>query len=198
MKGKYAAKAANRTAAVDNEVAAELRAKLAAATAENCDLRAQLVNEQSRRNGMLLAEIEERSRVVVEEARDAATCQLAKMQERLDEAADLVAEFVREWRDALVGQFGEDAPIFSRRAMGIDHDHRSLLGIFEKLAPQRAGELVEICIYAGLPNKFTGASRKRRRRNSTDIQRDIRLSHVRERKQQLIDQLRSAGSRDDG
>lgn len=184
---------------MDNEVAAELRAKLAAATAENRDLRAQLVNEQSRRNGMLLAEIEERSRVVVEEARDAATCQLAKMQERLDEAADLVAEFVREWRDALLKQFGEDAPIFSRRAMGIDHDHPgSLLGIFEKLAPQRAGELAEICIHAGLPNKFAGESRKRRRRNSTDIQRDIRLNHVRERKQQLIGQLRSAGSRDDG
>jgi hypothetical protein len=180
VKGKYAAKAANRAAAVDNELAAELRGKLADATAENRELRAQLANEQSRRHGTLLAEIEQRSRAAIEESRNAAAAQLTEMQERLDEAADLVAEFIRDWRLVILEKYGENAPVFPARLFLAtpDSNPASLLGIFQKLSPQRAGQLVEVGMDPGRCGKVSvgGASRRRRRRTAADIERDIRFN----------------------
>jgi len=137
-KGKYAAKASNRAAAIDNEVIADLRHRLADADAENTRLNVELDATRRRITGEVNRRVDaamrdERKAVVAE--RDEAAVQFAAFK---IEAADALMAMLREWYDGLVSTLGTDQ-VFPADLFSVYGGDSDLLRILELLDNDNAG-----------------------------------------------------------
>jgi hypothetical protein len=198
MKGKYAARAANRAAAFDNDVIADLRQQLADTKADNGKLVLKLNDETAANNGRIVRAVNEQVTAQTASIRAAIAAEREQMTARLNEAADEVVDVLVAQLDAIVNQFGDDVPSFSRAlADPIDTDGPSLIRVFQLLAPDRAGELSESVItlqgrrsWSSRPRLVPGETRRRRRRSAAALNSDIQQNQRDRSKAVLVDGLK--------
>lgn len=185
MKGKYSAKAANRTAALDNEIIIELREELAAQKKTNESLRQQIEAERAKRNSLVLAESTRNTHRIVQEHKDALAAEKLRHAELLSEVADSVVNVIRLYTKA-VKDFSNDDRCIPRAILEPDDSgDPSLLAVFRMLAPDRAARLFDDCF--SLPTW----GREEKRRSAKKMSRDIKLNAQRDSRKELVEKFKS-------
>ncbi len=179
-KGKYAAKAANRAAATDNEVIVELRRKLAEAQKERDSLQAELDATLRRMDGEVnrrvdVGTVQERLRM--QQTLDAAQ---EEVRERLDAASEELVEFVRNWTEVLEEQYGADSEFLPRSAFRTldDTSGPSFLRLLDMLGVQKAGQTMDRAFRLEEHGRggFGTPQRTLRRRSPKSVSQDLKLS----------------------
>lgn len=207
-RGKYASKAMNRAAAVDNEVIVELRAKLAAVEQERTKLVVALNNANRKLTsevGALVTKAVQVERESLAEQHEQLRAELAAERKK---AAELLVRFVREWIDELEDRFGSDKGILPSRLFGgkvgsselVDWD---LVSLLELLDNDNGGALIarlfsELKSCKDDPDPHGRAARRRSARRVAD---DIRWKENRRKHKDggplLLQRKRKAPDSDD-
>jgi hypothetical protein len=173
VKGKYAAKAINRTAAVDNEVIADMRAKLEESRRENLALRDEVVVLNGKLNRSVTREAAQLAQQEIESLRAEIIEQSALHEEHLEALAfDLFDLYSKH--NCAVGP-GGDAEKFNA-------EFAQIFGM-----SNRYGELIDYM--STLPNREDRTATNRRSRRATSTVKKIR--HQRSR---LVDRQRNPGA----
>lgn len=188
MKGKYAAKAANRAASVDNEVIIELRHALANEKSTNEYLRQQLQREQKQRSSTVLTLVKKQTAQVVKDCRDTVTAERQRHETVRNQAADEAAKVIREFVKAL-NYFSNDGACVPQAVINDSGgEHPSLLGLFALLAPERAAQLFDDC-FQGLDG--WSFSRRARRRSAHRMRKDMHNNAQNHYYVDLVEQIKS-------
>ena len=146
--GKYAARAANRAAALDNEVIADLRAKLAAAQTERDRLAGELEAQRRRATGEVNRRVDaamaaERAATVT--AREREAVELAQWKH--DVAADVI-EVAAAWVRGLRNNLGDDAEVIPASMFGpTDTEGPNLLRVLGMLLGEDTGGMGAVINY---------------------------------------------------
>lgn len=192
-KGKYAARALNRAASLDNEVIVDLRGQLKAAKDTNAELASELSRMKSEFNSRLIRAVAKETEGERLQLRDQIQSGLAKQTAAMTEAADQIAGVLAEIFGVLYEKYGSEESFVPNVVTNhIDgHEGPSLLRVFNLLDSDRAGVFMDrIMTYNGkyvYPDSqpTAGANRRRKRRSARDIDRDM-ARHDHERAQQRV------------
>lgn len=175
-KGKYAARAANRAAALDNDVIVDLRSQLREIEAERDEARRELAVTRSSMSSEILRQVAERTTHEREEIHNTLLAEREAYKREKAAAAEEVALVVVEMLNAFrrrIGELDEGAQDFVPKILveRSDSDRPSLIRVFEMLAPERTGALMETAITMGgeLP---LAHSRSRKRRSAAQMHSD--------------------------
>lgn len=181
-KGKYAAKAANRAVALDNEVIAQLRADLEQARQQRDDLSRELDAVHRRMTGEVNRRVTEGIAADLAELNAQLDSERAAVESWKSELASEVVELLHTMFKALREQFGEDAPIIPAVVLtNPDSEHPSLLRVLGMLMGEDTpglGLVYEYTLGTGNhPPAQVGQRRNLRRRSAAKLGRDIEFYH---------------------
>lgn len=169
-KGKYAARAANRLAQLDNELAGDLKAKLAAAEAERDRLACALEAERRHAASEIGRRVTERTAVERDELVAKAEALAAELKVWKSEVADELLDFLGWWSDGLIEQYGTEKILPVDIMLG-DRNGPGLLHLLELLDSEGAGERLSQYFEQHTDDKI-GWDRRARRRSARRIARE--------------------------
>jgi hypothetical protein len=206
MKGKYAAKAATRAASLDNEVIAEMRAKVKVAEAERDSVVRELAAVRRDFNGRVIREVSQGIQAERASLAEALAAERAAMSQAMRAAADEMTDLLGEMFASLHEKFGQDVdtPFFPKAVITrlSGEDGPSLLRVLKTLDAEHAGELADRVLTGNgaipfLGSDFPGAARQRRRRSANDIDRDMAVNDAAKKNQRLAKKIAAKLTADD-
>lgn len=186
MRGKYAARAANRMADLDNALLAEKRSEIEKLQEQNHNLSHELNALRADINGQVLQLLSSK----LQRERDLLAATLAaerqQMRDAMDEAADIAAATLGSVFRGLIEKFGTVEPMIPKDTTGSDQDPQPTLArMFSALAPKRAGALLDIAIGGEIAFAEFTNGRMRRRRSANSLNKDIRFAQSRTKKSEI-------------
>lgn len=140
-KGKYAARAANRAVAFDNEVIVELRTKLAVVEAEREGLRNELYEERRQATAEVNRRVDAAVQPTIDRLNEARRQIGAAFTEWKVLVSDEVVELLGEWLLEMRDLTGQEAVIPTRFISPKSEDDVSFSRLFTVIDDSRAGEL---------------------------------------------------------
>lgn len=173
-KGKYTARAANRAAALDNEVICELRSKLEELAAEKRKALGELERLRTTLNSQVMARVEQQTAEQRTQMKAHLAETLAMQREAMSAAADELAHLLALMFGKLHAKYGDiEAFIPIEVTNRITEEGPSLLRVLDLLDGPRAGELMEMIMTPTGTGRNAIDSRSRRRRSARDVDRDL-------------------------
>lgn len=177
-KGKYAARAVNRAAAIDNDVIVELRAKLAAAEADRDRLAGELDAQVRRVTGEVNRRVDAAmrdERAAMAAAHDQEVAALAAFKaEVADEVVDMV-DSIKDGYAYQIGEMGGEYRVPAALINPMDSGGPSLLRVLDMLDVDHAGQIMEQLSTADGASDWSREERRRSaRRMSRALNKNIR------------------------
>lgn len=197
-RGKYGARAANRIVQTDNELLKAKAAEVEVLKAELSAARAELNAERVRTSREIHTVAEEKAAAQVAAVKAEAKAEVARLTEEMHTAADEITDIYRDFVRK-IKEFSPDGRCFpASMSNHPDDDEPSLLRVFRRLSPDKAGEYVAHIFVVGTPDEsgwIPGVQgRQARRRSAGALANDLRERQASERKRVL---KRLADSRTD-